>query len=382
MTESLRARRLLFGAPLDPRNNSLNLIRLLLAAIVLFAHSYFIIGLPPESQILLGGKHLGVWAVAGFFAISGYLITASRQRTRFADFLILRIARIFPAFLVVLVVTAGLFGPLAHLVNHGSLSGYLNTSVSPLNYIFLNMFLDVRSYSIGDTLAYVPYPNAWNGSLWTLYYEFLCYLFVGLLLIWRRARNSIWPIALAFALSVVVYIRIDLVLKLVDGNVSFELLAMLLPYFLGGALVRAVSPYIGLHWIPGLISLFVVVFSIQFGPAWAAQLTAPLLAYGLLAVSMVLPQPKWVARHDISYGLYVYAFPVQQLLVVFGLAWLDPIVFSMAALIITALFAGGSWYLIERPALRRARRATGRSADRRVETSSPQVSQTTISDIR
>lgn len=85
-----------FGVPLDPRRNSLNLIRLILAALVLFAHSYFIIGLPPESQPLLGNQHLGVWAVAGFFAVSGYLITASRQRTGFADFLLLRISRIFP----------------------------------------------------------------------------------------------------------------------------------------------------------------------------------------------------------------------------------------------------------------------------------------------
>lgn len=353
-----------FGATLDPKKNSLNLIRLVLAATVLFAHTFFILGLPPEAQPLLGNQHLGVWAVAGFFAVSGYLITASRQRTAFASFLLLRIGRIFPAFLVVLVVTAAGFGLIAHLVNHGTLVGYLRTAPSPFSYIFLNMFLEVRTYAIGDTLATVPYPDAWNGSLWTLYYEFLCYLFIGVLLIWKRARLTIWPTAVAFVLSVAMYANIDLALSFVDQNPSFRLFAMLLPYFLGGALIRHVIPHFGLHWLPGVASLALVLLGIQFGPAWTAQMLAPLIAYALLWLSTVIPQPRWIARHDISYGVYVYAFPVQQLLAVLGLVMLEPIPFSIIALVITCGLATLSWFYVERPALRRTREASGRTADR------------------
>ena len=201
-----------FGVPLDPQRNSLNLIRLLLASTVLFAHTYFILGVPPEHQFHLGGQHLGAWAVAGFFGVSGYLITASRQRSRFASFLLLRIGRIFPAFLVVLLVTAFVFGPIAELVNHGTLANYLRTDPSPFSYIFMNMFLEVRTYSIGDTLMNVPYFDVWNGSLWTLYYEFLCYLFVGLFLIWTVARRRVWPLLIAFGLSVLIYANINLAL--------------------------------------------------------------------------------------------------------------------------------------------------------------------------
>ena len=250
MSASSTTRAPRFGKPFDPRKNSLNLIRLLLASLVLFAHTYFIIGLPPESQLLLGGQHLGVWAVAGFFAVSGYLITASRQRTGFANFLLLRISRIFPAFIVCLIVTAGIFGPIAQLVNQGSLLDYLKTAPTPGTYIFANLFLEVRTYAIGTTLSTVPYPDAWNGSLWALY-EFLCYLFIGVLLIWSRARRSAWPVVVAFALSVVLYANVDLALKLVDGNASFQLLSMLLPYFLGGAVIRMLIARTGLHWIPG-----------------------------------------------------------------------------------------------------------------------------------
>ncbi|XPP27424.1 MAG: acyltransferase family protein [Leucobacter sp.] len=210
----------------------------------------------------------------------------------------------------------------------------------------------------------MPYPDAWNGSLWTLYYEFLCYLFIGVLLIWTRARSRVWPVATTFALSVVLYVNIDFVLTFFDGNVSFRLLSMLLPYFLGSALIRVLLPILGLNWIPGSLSLVVVVLGIEFGPSWSAQLLAPLLAYGLLWLSTAIRQPQWVARNDISYGLYVYAFPVQQLLALFGLTFLDPITFSVIAFIGAGILAAGSWFLVERPALRRARQATGRTADR------------------
>lgn len=353
-----------FGKPLDPKKNSLNLIRLVLASSVLFAHTYFIIGLPPENQPLLGGQHMGVWAVAGFFALSGYLITASRLRSRFADFALLRVARIYPAFLVVLLATITIFAPIAQLVSQGSLQGYLRTSVSPLNYFFLNLFLEVRSYSIGTTLSEVPYPDAWNGSLWTLFYEFLCYFLVGVLLIWGYAKRSSWPIAAVFVMSVLAYSQVDRVASFFDGNPSLRLFLMLVPYFMGGALIRMLIPFVGLHWLPGAGSLALVVVGIQFGPFWAAQALAPFLTYGLLWLSTVVPQPKWIAHNDISYGIYVYAFPVQQLLAVFGLAFLDPLSFSLVALVITALLAVASWYGVERPALRRARLGTGRTADR------------------
>ena len=353
--------RRLFGTPLGP-NNSLNLIRLVLAALVLVAHSYPLTGRLDEAPPV-SGQGLGGWAVAGFFAISGYLITASRQRTGFAYFLLLRIGRIFPAFLAVLAATVLLFAPIAQLVNHGTLAGYLTTGPSPTSYLYLNMFLEMRSFAIGDTLSSVPYPDAWNGSLWTLYYEFLCYLIIGVLLIWGRARTSAWPVALAFVVSVALYTQVDLV-NTAGGSHTAGLLMSLLPYFLGGALIRLLQPYIGLHWIAGVLALVVFTLGVQFGPVWAGQALSPLYGYGLLWLSTVIPQPKWVAKNDVSYGVYIYAFPVQQLLAVFGLASLSIATFSLLAFVITFVFAVASWYWVERPALRRTRIATGRPADR------------------
>ena len=354
-----------FGTPLGT-TNSLNLIRLVLAAAVLVAHSYPLTGRLEEAPPM-AGQGLGGWAVAGFFAVSGYLITASRQRTPFGSFLLLRIGRIYPAFLAVLLATAVLFAPIAHLLNHGTLAGYLTTAPSPFSYVYANLFLRIDTYAIGDTLSAVPYPDAWNGSLWTLYYEFLCYLFVGVLLIWRRARTTVWPIAVAFALSVLVFVRVDLALAAVGHDDSIRLLASLLPYFLGGALIRMLKPRLGLHWILGALSLVAIVVAVSVGPSWTAQALAPLYAYGLLWLSTVIPQPRWVAENDVSYGLYIYAFPVQQLLAVLGLWRLDVFWFSVLSLAITAGFAILSWIAIERPALRRTRVSTGRTRDRSAE---------------
>lgn len=313
---------------------------------------------------MIGSQNLGAWAVAGFFALSGYLITASRQRAPFGEFLLLRIARLYPAFLTVLVVTVAFFGPIAHFINQNTFAGYLRTPVSPFNYFFLNMGLEVNSYSIGSTLSNVPFPNVWNGSLWTLYYEFLCYLLVGIILFSKKAKTSPWPIALAFLLCSIAYIKSDFVVSFFDGSTSAFQLLSLAPYFLGGALIRMVMPYIGFHWIPGVLSLSIAIVGNYAGPAWTPQVLAPFLAYGLIWLSTVIPQPKLIATNDFSYGVYVYAFPVQQLLAAFGLVHLDAFVFSVLALGITFCFAAASWFAVERPSLRRIRLSLGRSADR------------------
>ena len=122
--------------------------------------------------------------------LSGFLITRSRLRTSPGDYLLHRVARIYPAFVVVLVVTAFVFAPIALLIEQGSLAGFFTTPVTPFQYMWGNLTLYIDHYSIGATLQTVPYPGAWNGSLWTLFYEFLCYIVIwvlGFVAIFRRS---------------------------------------------------------------------------------------------------------------------------------------------------------------------------------------------------
>lgn len=353
------------GSQLDPRRNSLNLIRLVLASMVLVAHAYYIAGVQSADGTFgphIDGENLGGWAVFGFFALSGYLITASRWSNSLGTYLVHRIARIFPAFLVCLVLMVAVFAPIGYASVHGTLAGYLTSGpTTPASFVFSNALLRINSYEIAGTPAGVPYPGAWNGSLWSLYYEFLCYLIVAVLAMVVWVRRSPWGLTAAWLVSVAVHAGWSHgVSALVGGNGDVQLLFKLLPLFLGGGLVQLIRHRLPLHWAGAAVSAAVVLGSIWLLNGWGAQLTAPFLAYLLLWVGSVLPSPRLIQRHDISYGVYIYAFPMQQLLVLTGIQDRGLVLYDIVALACTVPLATASWLLIERPAMRRARRSHGR----------------------
>ncbi len=354
------------GRQLDPRDNSLNLIRLVLASLVLVAHAYYIAGVPSADGTFgphIDGENLGGWAVFGFFALSGYLIAASRWSNQLGTYLVHRIARIFPAFLVCLVVMVVVFAPISYLAQHGTLAGYLTTGTTPANFVFSNSLLRINAYDIAGTPADVPYPGAWNGSLWSLYYEFLCYLIVGVLGTIAWFRRSRWAMVVAWVASVGLHAGWGRgVAGLMENNGDFHLLFKLLPLFLGGAVVQLWRHKLPLHWSGALASAVVVTGAVWVLDGGGAQLTAPFLAYLLIWIGSVLPSPSLVQRHDISYGVYIYAFPVQQLLVLTGIHERGLLLYDVVALACTVPLATASWLLVERPIMRRARRGTSRSA--------------------
>ncbi|MEA5453091.1 acyltransferase [Sinomonas sp. JGH33] len=344
----------MIGRPLDTRNNSLNLIRLVLALLVLVHHSWPLTGAPHEPAF--AGDTLGGWAVAGFFGISGYLITASRWTHGLGDYLVHRVARIMPAFVVCLVMMVVVFAPIGYFVAKGSLSGYFTTPTSPADFLVSNLTLKMNHYDIAKTPLNVPYAGAWNGSLWSLYYEFLCYLIVAVLGSLVVVRRSPWPVTVMFGLSVLGQANIDLVNRLTDSNFDVVLLLKLLPFFLGGATVFVWREKIGIHWSLGVgCSVAALIIATVF-PAWGGQASGAFIAYATLWISTWLPQPMIIAKNDISYGVYIYAFACQQLIAVFGGAAWGILVFALAASALTIPLAAASWLFVERPVMRKVRR--------------------------
>lgn len=334
------------------RDNSLNLFRLILAFLVLVAHAFFTAGYGWSPGF--NGENLGGWAVIGFFVISGFLIIRSRLRTDAGTFLVHRIARIMPAFLVCLVVTALVFGPIAQLATIGTLDGYVSTGPTPLEYIWGNLFLHIDQYGIGQSLSGVPYPDTWNGSLWTLYFEFICYLTVWVLGALAVFRRSVFLVATLWAGAVLVRIaNASGISGGLDGD--FELFARLLPYFLGGSLIYLVVQKWGFIPLVGIASIPVAAILMVFVPVAGGPLAAPFLGYALLYMSTVVPQPRWIARNDVSYGFYIYAWPMQQLVLIFGGAQFGIVVYIAITAIVTAVLAAASWFLVERPVMRLAR---------------------------
>jgi peptidoglycan/LPS O-acetylase OafA/YrhL len=357
-----------WGKALDPRNNSMNMIRLGLAAMVLFAHSFYLAGAGEGPHFR--GENLGGWAVAGFFALSGYLITGSRFTNGLGEYLVHRVARIYPAFLACLVVTVLVFAPLGFLRQNGTLTGYWTTETTPLRFVFSNLFLEMKNYDVAFTPATVPFAGSWNGSLWSLYYEFLCYLIIAAIggLAW--VRRSPVPLALAFGASVAVYANLPSIMPLLQDT-DFSLLAKLVPFFLGGALVQSISKWVGLHWAAGIGSIAAAGLCIFAFPVWGGQLAGPFIAYGLLWVSSVLPSPKLIRVHDVSYGFYIYAWPVQQLMALYGVHNRGMAIYILASAAGTLVLATLSWLLVERPVMRAVRRRRKASAPSAVPAPAP-----------
>ncbi|MCU1515410.1 MAG: acyltransferase [Pseudarthrobacter sp.] len=345
---------LVFGKRLDPKNNSLNIIRLVLALAVLVHHSWPLSG--AENEPIFAGETLGGWAVAGFFVISGYLITGSRMSHGLGDYLVHRVARIMPAFIVCLLAMVTVFAPIGYWMAKGSLSGYFTTATSPLNFVISNLTLKMNHYDIAGTPLNVPYAGAWNGSLWSLYYEFLCYLVVAVIGCFAVFRKSPWPVTVLFAASVIAQMNIERINYFTNGNFDVVLLLKLLPFFLGGAVLFMWRSKVGIHWLPGVLSIVAALGIVSLFPAWGGQASGVLIAYGTLWVSTWLPQPSFIARNDVSYGVYIYAFAFQQLLAVFGAHQWGLVLFSIAAAALTIPTAIASWLWVERPVMRRARK--------------------------
>ncbi|MDR3125868.1 MAG: acyltransferase [Candidatus Nomurabacteria bacterium] len=356
----------------DPKNNGLNLIRLLLALCVIVTHGFALTG--ASSGVTVGAIDLGAWAVTGFFAISGYLIMASRTNNRLAPYLLKRIARIIPAYLVCLLAVVLLFAPLAHLLMHGSLSGYLTTPPTPVDYFLsnANLAMVVGNYNIGDTLSLVPFSNTWNGVLYTLYYEFLCYLIIGFLMVLSIVRRHPKIICWLFVISAILPFVIQAQYAALSPHDSSNGLSALLniarflPIFLGGAAVYVLKDKLINKFDFKLVVLsVVVVVAANFIPHINYSemgFLSPFILYILFWISIKIRSlriSRFTRQNDISYGIYIYGWVIQQMvmvLVINGLLpslsiWLDILLVA----IITAVFAALSWVFVEKPILNRAK---------------------------
>jgi peptidoglycan/LPS O-acetylase OafA/YrhL len=334
---------LTLAAVFDPRHNSLNALRLALATLVIVSHAWPIGGFGGDPAV--GDLSLGGWAVAGFFAISGFLIATSRLRSPFSAYLWRRMLRIFPGLWVCLLVTVFLFVPIAALVEGGG--DHIGPS-SLLRYLAANGVLESGSQDIGGTLSAVPYPGAWNGSLWTLWFEFGCYLVLGGLLVFSRLRER--PSVLVGLFAACALVNVAQAELSVELPFRLQWAADLGSYFFAGAVLCVYA-----NRIPASRSLVAISAAVLAAAALTNHVQAvgalP-LAYLLIWLGSVLPLQAVGRRNDISYGVYIYAFPVQQLLVLTGAHALGILPFTALCVLCTIPLAALSWFLVEEPAMR------------------------------
>lgn len=336
------------------RRNNFDALRLSAAISVIFSHSFLIAEGTQNSEplILLTGNQaiLGLAGVFVFFAISGFLVTQSFEHTpNPLHFLAKRALRIFPGLFVATLASAFVLGP---IVTDLPLAAYLSW-LQPYEYVIGNTLLDPRVHEL---------PGVWfadnqtgleiNGSLWTLRSEFLMYLMVMGLGVLRLLTVRTALVLLACGIANLHFNMLD---ELEQWGWFFELLSAwgwLVGFFATGILLyklrdtRIFDGRVALLALAGLALSVPLHQLIVLFPVFGCYLAL------WLALNRRLPMIPAARFGDLSYGLYIYGWPVEQTVVwLLGrhAEWWQVFLIALPA---TAAIAFLSWHLVERPALR------------------------------
>lgn len=327
--------------------NSLNFCRFVLASAVILSHAYALLGptvLRLEPMVRLSGRlGLGTLAVDLFFVLSGFLVSASYCRqpdTR--AYLRKRALRIYPGLICALVLSAFVVAPLGGA--QASLGDFLSFIYRP---VLLQSLPNIPGAFATNPLQYV------NGSLWTIRFEMFCYLLVPLMA-WLGCYHRPKRAGLAFLLAYLGY-QISRGWHLSFGPWDqLDELPQFVCYFMAGAACYALRHH--LPRSPKLIGLAALIAGLTLRRS-IIYWTLPFCASYLILCLALSPSrfSDWGNGNDLSYGIYLYGFAIQQLLI-----HLDPQFWSPTSLFavswILSLAAGWlSWRLVERPFLLRKR---------------------------
>lgn len=337
------------------RDNHFNLLRILAASAVIVSHAFPIALGRGAAEPLTGFMpfSLGSASVKIFFAISGFLVLKSWDRhPKLLDFTVARVLRIFPALAVVALVTAFVAGPIFTTLPPGAY--FANRAT--LEYAPRAISLYFLSFELPGVFTATPYGDAVNGPLWTLYYETLCYAGIAAAGIVGLLTRRRFPLLLLLYAAGYVAIRAHLI----PGG--FTLYAVLsFPFLIGMAVYeyrRLVPAYAGILAALALLAAAALAFhilaeeactlAIAYGALWAGQAKAPLLLH-------------YNRIGDYSYGVYIYGWPVEQILVTL-LPGIAPAALFCLAIPAAVLCGCVSWYVVEKPSLAAKRRLAERLA--------------------
>jgi peptidoglycan/LPS O-acetylase OafA/YrhL len=334
----------------EGRDNRLDAFRLGLALLVFASHCW---GLTlgsnrddPIDRITRGQVSGGSLAVAAFFAISGFLIAQSWAKSRgVLDFLRRRILRIYPGFLAACLFSVAVAASVGVAPIPGHSAGFPARQV-------LGAALRLRQPTWPGAYPSNPYPGEINGSLWTISYEFGCYLVVAMLGTALLLRKG--PVVALFGASLAAFLAFDVAAEPGEFGPAASWARYFALFFAGSVAC------LGREAIPrsralALASGLALVVGSLFPPFLTAML--PIAGVYLLFYLAFAPGAREPARArpDLSYGVYLYAFPVQQAIV----AWrpgIRPLTLMAVAIVPILALAAASWYAIERPCLARKRR--------------------------
>jgi peptidoglycan/LPS O-acetylase OafA/YrhL len=339
----------------DSRDNNFNLIRFIAASLVLFGHCYPLSGISQE-PLSQYGISLGHLSVDVFFITSGFLVTRSLViRQDLISFAMARILRIFPALIVAVLFSVFVVGlyfttlPAQEYLTHSAIYTYLFNNTT--------LVLQPTAFALPYVFDTNPYKQSVNGSLWTLPWEMNMYVLLAMLgsLVFIKPsffslRVFKWIlvgiVGISFPLYVVNYIGLFSTIPFFTMGTHF-----LTTFFMGAILfVFQDRIYLSkrLFGICLLLIFYTASYKSIFFPVYNL-----VLGYIVLYLAYV---PNGFIRNfnklgDYSYGVYIYAFPIQQSIIAL-IPNISVMTFFVYSFSITLIFAIFSWHFIEKPALK------------------------------
>lgn len=334
------------------RFDGFDLLRVAAAVVVVFWHAYPLTGYPDPVLPVLGraGATYGSLAVGAFFAMSGFLITASWSRsTGPGSYLRNRVVRVWPGLAVAVAVSAFVVGP---MVTSLPLTSYLG-SHETLTYWVRTSLLAPPLYRLPGVFAGNSYGAVVNGSLWTLPYEVLAYVAVlalGVLGLLRR-RTLVLGVAVASAYLHVLVVDTQTIEPLLRFSFELSQVAQLGLYFFVGAACFVYFEALSARRLrcAGLALMAVVLGAFGgFLLPVSIGIAVLVIVAGTRSSNLARRIRRW---GDPSYGTYIYAFLIQQVLA--GLGWArTPQTMFLAAAPLSLLAGYISWHLVENPVIR------------------------------
>ncbi len=309
--------------------NNFNALRLLFATLVVFSHSFALLG---YEEPVLWGRSLGNLSVHGFFALSGYLICQSYINSpSLLSFTANRILRIAPAFIF-----AMFFSSLLVKL----CGGYQTNSV--------------------------PYIS--NGPIWTLTWEIVCYIALAILGLLGVLRTTTMPSF--FAAVWLIYL-----INISSASITYIVIVPMTLMFLAGAFIFLIEEQINFKktGIAMIISLVLITNTVFFQRIdvvirshiiflWGTPLTFEQISRVIYLVAFPVVviylgkhiKTVFTLKTDISYGVYIYGWPIAQAIAHWSIKQhtsLNPLLYFVATMLVTIPLAYISWKVIEKPAL-------------------------------
>lgn len=327
--------------------NNLDFLRLLAASMVIFSHSYPLTGQEEIMGELTSGQiGLGGLAVEVFFILSGFLIVQSMQKSpTVLNFMWKRILRLFPGLAVMLIFSLFVIA----IVYRGN--NFL-LEKSFWTYLPNNLSLYKVQYNVTSVFENNPYPNAINGSLWSLCYEFTMYLFIAVFFFFRKSKLLLPLLIIWFCLSYYLanfhnqFLNKYFMHILLDTTQLYRLSV----YFAAGSILSFVRlQKLNKGWIKVLlfgailVSLYCKIYTFTAPLIWPVLI----LLFGMSYSHNLNRFPGKFG--DISYGIYIYGFLIQQTIMNFFT--LRPILLTLTTMPIVMFLAWLSWHYVEKRCL-------------------------------